>query len=86
MSAAGKGTPPAPEDRHTEKNGGEGGEETAVIPLKELEKREIRKALRLCGTTTEGKKEAAARLGIGIATLYRKIDEYYQNDKNALSK
>ena len=86
LSAAGKGTPPAPEDSHTEKNGGEGGEETAVIPLKELEKREIRKALRLCGTTTEGKKEAAARLGIGIATLYRKIDEYYQNDKNALSK
>ena len=84
--AAGNGTALAPEDGHTEENGGEGEEETTVLPLKELEKREIRKALRLCGTTTEGKKEAAARLGIGIATLYRKIDEYYQNDKNALSK
>ena len=76
--AAGDGTALAPEENY--------GEETAVLPLKELEKREIRKALRLCGTTTEGKKEAAARLGIGIATLYRKIDEYYQNDKSTLSK
>lgn len=76
--AAGNGTALAPEENY--------GEETAVLPLKELEKREIRKALRLCGTTTEGKKEAAARLGIGIATLYRKIDEYYQNDKSSLSK
>lgn len=45
-----------------------------VIPLKELERSEIRKALRLCGNDTEGKKQAAKKLGIGLATLYRKVE------------
>lgn len=46
----------------------------AVIPLKELERSEILKALRLCGNDTEGKKQAAKKLGIGLATLYRKVE------------
>ena len=45
-----------------------------VIPLKELERSEILKALRLCGNDTEGKKQAAKKLGIGLATLYRKVE------------
>lgn len=52
-----------------------------IVPLKELERLEIEKALRICGSTTDGKKEAAARLGIGVATLYRKLEQYYQNEK-----
>ena len=48
----------------------------AVIPLKELEQQEIRKALSLYGVSTSGKKQAASRLGISLATLYRKLEEY----------
>ncbi|MBM6859008.1 hypothetical protein H9X78_00605, partial [Clostridium saudiense] len=33
-----------------------------------------KKAIEKYGNTTEGKKIAAKKLGIGIATLYRKID------------
>ena len=47
-----------------------------IIPLKELEEIEIKKALDIYGTTTEDKKKIARKLGIGIATLYRKIEEY----------
>jgi transcriptional regulator with PAS, ATPase and Fis domain len=43
--------------------------------LKEIEKRIILRALKKYGISTEGKKSAAHRLGIGIATLYRKIKE-----------
>lgn len=51
-------------------------EEDEVCTLKELEKKAIRNALNIYGKTTEGKKIVAAKLGIGIATLYRKIEEY----------
>lgn len=51
-------------------------ERNEIIPLKELEKMEIKKAIDIYGTTTEDKKMIAKKLGIGIATLYRKIDEY----------
>lgn len=47
----------------------------SIIPLKELERREIQKAIDLYGNTTHGKKEAAHSLGIGLATLYRKLGE-----------
>lgn len=43
-----------------------------VISLKEMEQREIEKALKIYGRDTEGKKRAAKALGIGLATLYRK--------------
>ena len=45
-----------------------------VVPLKELERAEIQKALRICGNDTEGKKKAAKMLGIGLATLYRRME------------
>lgn len=45
-----------------------------VTPLKELEHREIIKAIRYYGNDTEGKKKAAKQLGIGLATLYRKME------------
>jgi transcriptional regulator with PAS, ATPase and Fis domain len=49
--------------------------------LREIEDEHIRNILEMYGTTTEGKKKAAKALGIGIATLYRKLGEIYQNDK-----
>ena len=45
-----------------------------VVPLSELETNEIKKALDIYGYDTKGKKMAARKLGIGIATLYRKIE------------
>jgi transcriptional regulator with PAS, ATPase and Fis domain len=47
-----------------------------VRNLMYIEKDEIEKALKKYGNDTMGKKIAAQKLGIGIATLYRKIDEY----------
>lgn len=44
-----------------------------IIPLEVLEKEEIIKALNIFGDDTKGKEMAAKALGIGIATLYRKI-------------
>lgn len=55
----------------------ESGEEE-IISLKELEKREILRGLKIYGNTVEGKKVIAKKLGIGIATLYRKIDKIYK--------
>lgn len=46
-----------------------------IKKLKDIEIEYIDKVLDLCGRDTLGKKEAAKKLGIGIATLYRKIDE-----------
>ncbi len=57
--------------------------ENSVIALDVLEKREIEKALKLYGSSTQAKKQIADLLGVGIATLYRKIEKYglnYQND------
>lgn len=56
--------------------------EAAARTLKEIEDEHIRRTLELYGMTTEGKKKAAKALGIGIATLYRKLGEIYHNDKN----
>lgn len=47
----------------------------AVTPLIELENKAIRNALSVFGDTAEGKKQAAEALGIGIATLYRKLKQ-----------
>lgn len=46
-----------------------------IMTLRELEQREIRRALEQYGITTKGKQTAAKKLGIGLATLYRKLDE-----------
>ena len=50
--------------------------EDDIYTLKYLEKEAIKNALDRYGTTTEEKKVVAIKLGIGIATLYRKIEEY----------
>ena len=55
------------EDRHSPY------QEQPVIPLKEMEKQAILRALSVFGDTTQGKKQAAERLGISLATLYRKL-------------
>ena len=46
-----------------------------MLTIKELVEM-LKKALEIYGVTTEDKKKIAKKLGIGIATLYRKIDEY----------
>jgi len=51
-----------------------------VRPIRELEVEAIRKALEIYGVSSQGKKLAARKLGIGIATLYRKLEA------NSLSK
>lgn len=50
-----------------------------MLNLKQIEKQTIKNALHAYGTSTEGKRLAAIKLGIGIATLYRKIEEYKLN-------
>lgn len=50
--------------------------ESQVIPLREVERREIEKALSLYGKSTQGKKLAAQSLGISLATLYRKLEDF----------
>lgn len=55
------------------------GNMETVIKLKDLEKREIAKALRIYGSDTNGKRKAARALGIGLATLYRKGDSQIDN-------
>ena len=47
-----------------------------ITPLDELERREILKAIEAFGDTKEGKIMAADKLGIGLATLYRKLNQY----------
>lgn len=49
-------------------------EQKKIKTLKELEQEQIERALGIYGTSTEGKKKAAEKLGIGIATLYRKLE------------
>lgn len=50
--------------------------EEEIITLEESEKRLITRALKLYGEDTNGKNICAEKLGIGIATLYRKIEKY----------
>ena len=49
---------------------------TPVRTLKEIERREIEKALSIYGRTTKGKKIAAQKLCISVSTLYRKIEQW----------
>lgn len=43
--------------------------------LHRMEKEKIEEAIKKYGNTTEGKRKAAKELGIGLATLYRKLKE-----------
>jgi transcriptional regulator with PAS, ATPase and Fis domain len=47
-----------------------------LLDLAVIEKNTIEKALKKYGNHAEGKKIASDKLGIGIATLYRKISKY----------
>ena len=47
-----------------------------IVPLDILERQAIINALNLYGNSYEGKKRAAKRLGISLATLYNKINKY----------
>lgn len=51
-------------------------EHNKILNLKQMERQTIKNALSIYGFSTEGKKMSAIKLGIGIATLYRKIEEY----------
>ncbi len=51
-------------------------EDDTIITIEESEKRLIKKALAVYGSDTAGKNLCAEKLGIGIATLYRKIEKY----------
>ncbi|MDU4934421.1 MAG: sigma 54-interacting transcriptional regulator [Peptostreptococcaceae bacterium] len=50
-------------------------EKKDILSLKDLELLYINKVLDRFGRDTKSKKEIAKRLGIGLATLYRKLDE-----------
>lgn len=54
-------------------------DEGVIVPLKEIEQQYISRALELYGSDVKGKKLAAQKLGIGIATLYRKLEEMKQD-------
>lgn len=47
---------------------------SGIRTLKDIENEYILKALDICGRDTKGKQIAAKKLGIGIATLYRKLE------------
>lgn len=48
-------------------------EKTSIYNLESIEKEVIQQCLEEYGTTVQGKEKAAKALGIGIATLYRKL-------------
>ncbi|MEA5012280.1 MAG: sigma 54-interacting transcriptional regulator [Angelakisella sp.] len=47
----------------------------SITPLALLEQQEISRAIALYGSDLKGKQQAAKSLGIGIATLYRKLEK-----------
>jgi len=51
-------------------------ESSRIIPLESVERELINEALKVYGYSLEGKKNAAAALGIGLTTLYRKGKKY----------
>lgn len=51
-------------------------DENAVVSLAETEKQEIIKALMQYGASSQGKVMICEKLGLGIATFYRKIKKY----------
>lgn len=47
-----------------------------VVSLRQAEQTAIQNALAVYGSNTEGKRQAARALGIGLATLYRKLEQF----------
>lgn len=66
-----------PKLRHltSERSAMDGGHQT-IRPLWEIERDHIAEILAAFPNSNQGKKDAAKALGIGIATLYRKLREY----------
>ncbi|MGQ9557572.1 MAG: sigma-54-dependent Fis family transcriptional regulator [Desulfurispora sp.] len=62
--------------------GGSAEEHGAIVPLEEMEKVAIQRALQRFGWHEEGKRQAAAALGISRATIYRKIEKYRLRPEN----
>lgn len=56
-------------------------EDQPIYKVKELEKREIEKAINRFGNSSEGKYLAAKALGISVPTLYRKLAAYQVNSQ-----
>lgn len=50
--------------------------EESIVPIRELERRAIEKAITYCNCKNQNTGDAARALGISRATLYRKIKEY----------
>jgi transcriptional regulator with PAS, ATPase and Fis domain len=63
----------------------ENKKDVGIVPIKELEKNEILKALEYFGHSKQSITKAAEALELSRATLYRKLKEYkieqYQNEK-----
>lgn len=53
-----------------------GENEGGLMTLEQMERQLIKRALEIYGNSLTGKQKAADSLGIGIATLYRKISKY----------
>ena len=51
-------------------------EDIVIIPINQLERQEIRKALKVFGGSKQAIEKAAEALGMSRATLYRKMKEY----------
>lgn len=49
-------------------------QESTIMSLREVERQYIQQALKIYGSDTDGKLMAARKLGISLATLYRRID------------
>ena len=47
-----------------------------TLSLAKIEELAIKQALERCGDTLEGKKRAAAELGISLSGLYKKLKQY----------
>ncbi|MTI83011.1 MAG: PAS domain-containing protein [Firmicutes bacterium] len=71
-----------PRIRHTKESQSLPVHPVEIKPLEQLEKEAISNALDSYGWTDEGKKRAAAALGIGRATIYRKINKYQLNERH----
>ena len=52
-----------------------------IRPIREIEEIYIREALKVYGTSSEGKSKAAKALGMGRSTFYRKLAEMGEEDK-----
>lgn len=54
--------------------------EPDILPLARVEELAIKRAVERCGSTLEGKKRAAAQLGISLSGLYKKLRQYEERD------